>query len=187
MSNKTRGIDLDAFRRMFDQAEEVPTIVSLQAGDVNSGAFDPQRGAVEVAHDHGAWVHVDGAFGLWAAASPHTRHLVDGVELADSWACDGHKWLNLPYDSGFAICAHPQTQARALSYTASYLTGSGDGTIGRADLTFESSRRARGFAAWAGIRQLGRQGIVDLVDRCCALARRVRRTAGGNRGRDNYK
>jgi glutamate/tyrosine decarboxylase-like PLP-dependent enzyme len=148
-----------------------PTIVCLQAGNVNTGACDDLRRGCEIAQRYGAWVHVDGAFGLWAAASPSTRHLVDGVELADSWGCDGHKWLNLPYDSGFAFCAHPEDHAAAVSYTAAYLVGSG-GTAGGSDFALESSRRARGFAAWAGLRELGRDGVTDLVDRCCALARR---------------
>ena len=150
-----------------------PTIVSLQAGNVNTGAGDPLRAACEVARRYGAWVHVDGAFGLWAAASPRTRHLVDGVELADSWGSDGHKWLNVPYDSGYAFCARPDVQAASVSYTAAYLTGSGTGPAAAADLTLESSRRARGFATWAALRQLGRGGVADLVDRCCALARRL--------------
>lgn len=150
---------------------EHPTVVCLQAGNVNTGAVDPLREATTLAHRHGAWVHVDGAFGLWAAASPTTRHLVDGVELADSWGCDGHKWLNVPYDSGFAFCSRPEVQSAAMSYTASYLTGSGT-QAGAADFTAESSRRARGFAVWAALQELGRQGVADLVDHCCALARR---------------
>ena len=148
-----------------------PPIVSLQAGNVNTGASDAFASAIPLAHEAGAWVHVDGAFGLWAAASPSLRHLVDGVELADSWGCDGHKWLNVPYDSAFAFCAHPQVHATAMSYTAAYLTGSGSAS-GMADLTAESSRRARGFATWAALRELGRDGVAELVDRCCALARR---------------
>ena len=148
-----------------------PAIVCLQAGNVNTGACDPLRSGAEIAHRHGAWVHVDGAFGLWAAANPATRHLVDGVELADSWGCDGHKWLNVPYDSGFVFCARPEVHAAAASYTASYLAGSGT-TPGGADFVLESSRRARGFATWAALRALGRTGVAELVDRCCRLARR---------------
>jgi glutamate/tyrosine decarboxylase-like PLP-dependent enzyme len=155
--------------------------VCLQAGNVNTGACDDLRAACELARRHRAWVHVDGAFGLWAAASPATRHLVDGVELADSWACDGHKWLNVPYDSGFVFCARPQVHAAAVSYTAAYLVGSGGVVTGCADLTLESSRRARGFAVWAALRQLGRDGVADLVERCCRLAGRFADglTAGG--------
>ena len=150
---------------------QAPPIVCLQAGNVNTGACDDFRTAIDLVREHGGWVHVDGAFGLWAAASAQTRRLVDGVELADSWSCDGHKWLNLPYDSGFAFCAHPDIAATAMSYTAAYLTGSGI-VSGMGDLTAESSRRARGFAAWAALRELGRDGVAELVDRCCSLAQR---------------
>lgn len=165
------ALDLADLERVLATEPGRPTIVCLQAGNVNTGACDDLRRGCEIAKRYGAWVHVDGAFGLWAAASPATRHLVDGVELADSWGCDGHKWLNLPYDSGFAFCAHPEEHAAAVSYSASYLVGSG-GAAGGADFTLESSRRARGFAAWAGLRELGREGVADLVARSCALARR---------------
>jgi glutamate/tyrosine decarboxylase-like PLP-dependent enzyme len=140
---------------------------------VNTGACDDLRAVTSAASAVGAWVHVDGAFGLWAAASPTTRHLVDGIEAADSWACDGHKWLNVPYDSGFAFCAHPDVHATAMALTASYLTGQVAGRkLGGADFVPESSRRARGFATWAALRSRGRSGIGDLVERCCAMARR---------------
>ncbi len=165
------AIDLGDLEHVLGAEPGRPTIVCLQAGNVNTGACDDLRRGCEIAKRYGAWVHVDGAFGLWAAASASTRHLTDGVELADSWGCDGHKWLNLPYDSGFAFCAHPEDHAAAVSYTAAYLVGSG-GPAGGADFALESSRRARGFAAWAGLRELGRDGVADLVDRCCALARR---------------
>jgi glutamate/tyrosine decarboxylase-like PLP-dependent enzyme len=148
-----------------------PTIVCLQAGNVNTGAVDDLAAATAVAHEHRAWVHVDGAFGLWAAASPSTRHLTAGIETADSWATDGHKWLNVPYDSGYAFCAHPDAHAAALSYTAAYLGAPSSGLRSPGDYVLESSRRARGFATWAALRQLGRTGVADLVDRCCALAR----------------
>ncbi|MBM0231318.1 aspartate aminotransferase family protein [Micromonospora sp. STR1_7] len=165
------AIDLGSLRDVLKAGPAGPTIVCLQAGNVNTGACDELREACELAHRHGGWAHVDGAFGLWAAASPATRHLVDGLELADSWACDGHKWLNLPYDTAFAFCARPDTHAAAMSYAAAYLVGSGGVPTG-ANLTAESSRRARGFAVWAGLRELGRDGLAALVDRCCALARR---------------
>jgi glutamate/tyrosine decarboxylase-like PLP-dependent enzyme len=150
-----------------------PAIVCLQAGNVNTGACDDLVAGIDVAREHGAWVHVDGAFGLWAAASPTTRPLVDGLERADSWACDGHKWLNVPYDSGYAFCAHPEAHVASMRYTAAYLVGQ-DGAAIRSgsDFVLESSRRARGFATWAALRQLGRQGVADLVERCCRLARR---------------
>ncbi len=166
------ALDVDDLARVLADGPGGPTIVCLQAGNVNTGACDDLSAGCDVARRHGAWVHVDGAFGLWAAASPTTRHLVDGLELADSWGCDGHKWLNLPYDSGFAFCAHPQVHAAAVSYTAAYLVGSGGTTAGPSDFTLESSRRARGFAAWAGLRELGREGVAELVEHPCQLARR---------------
>ncbi|MFG2107638.1 pyridoxal phosphate-dependent decarboxylase family protein [Micromonospora chersina] len=165
------AVDVGALRALLRAGSPGPTIVCLQAGNVNTGACDELREACELVHRHGGWAHVDGAFGLWAAASPARRHLVDGLELADSWACDGHKWLNLPYDSAFAFCARPDVHAAAMSYAAAYLVGSGGAPVG-ADLTAESSRRARGFAVWAGLRELGRDGVAAVVDRCCALARR---------------
>lgn len=167
------AIEVDALARVLRGRPSGPTIVCLQAGNVNSGAFDDFAAAIAVAREHDAWVHVDGAFGLWAAACPATRHLTDGMELADSWATDGHKWLNVPYDSGYAFCAHPETHATAMSYTAAYLTGQGQaGLRAPSDYVLESSRRARGFTTWAALAQLGREGVADLVERCCALARR---------------
>jgi glutamate/tyrosine decarboxylase-like PLP-dependent enzyme len=166
------AIDVGELLRVLAGGPKAPTIVCLQAGNVNTGACDRLREACDIAHRHGAWVHVDGAFGLWAAANPRTAHLVNGVELADSWGCDGHKWLNVPYDSGFVFCSRPEVHAAAVSYTAAYLVGSG-AAAGSADYTLESSRRARGFAVWAALRQLGRDGVADLVDRSCRLARRM--------------
>ncbi len=166
------AIDVAELERTLAAQPAGPTIVCLQAGNVNTGAIDELGKACTIARAHGAWVHVDGAFGLWAAASPATRHLVSGVELADSWACDGHKWLNVPYDSGYAICAHPDVHAAALRHAAPYLVGAGGPVARVGDLTLDSSRRARGFATWAAIRQLGSSGISDVVERCCRLARR---------------
>jgi glutamate/tyrosine decarboxylase-like PLP-dependent enzyme len=176
------AIDVDRLRITLDALRDRPVIVCLQAGNVNTGACDDLRAATAVAHGHGAWVHVDGAFGLWAAASPRTAHLVDGVDLADSWGTDAHKWLNVPYDCGLAFCADATLHAATMSYSAAYLTGSGvqaDYVLG--DLTPESSRRARGFAVWAALHELGSRGVADLVDRSCALARRMaeRLDAGG--------
>ncbi|MGA4685046.1 pyridoxal phosphate-dependent decarboxylase family protein [Micromonospora sp. AB353] len=165
------AIDPDALDAALRDAGPGPTIVCLQTGNVNTGACDDLRRACDLVHRYGGWAHVDGAFGLWAAASPATRHLVDGLENADSWACDGHKWLNLPYDTAFAFCARPDAHAAAMSLAAAYLVGSGGVPVG-AELTAESSRRARGFAVWAGLRELGRDGVAALVERCCALARR---------------
>lgn len=157
----------------------MPTIVCAQVGNVNTGACDDLTAVVAAAREVNAWVHVDGAFGLWAAASPRTAHLVRGVELANSWGCDGHKWLNVPYDCGYAFCAHPDVHATALAYTASYLTGQVAGReYGGGDLVVESSRRARGFATWAALRSLGRSGVAELVDRCNDLARRFAEKLG---------
>ena len=167
------AMDVDRLRAALDSLPG-PLIVCLQAGNVNTGACDDLRTATTVAHERGAWVHVDGAFGLWAAASPRTARLVDGVELADSWGTDAHKWLNVPYDCGLAFCADAPLHAATMSYAAAYLTGSGsvsDPVLG--DLTPESSRRARGFAVWAALRELGSDGVAELVDRCCVLARRM--------------
>ncbi len=169
----TGAMDTDALRAALDRGPDGPIIVCAQAGNVNTGACDDLAATAAAATAAGAWLHVDGAFGLWAAASPRTAHLVAGLELADSWACDGHKWLNVPYDSGYAFCAHPDVHAAALAYTAEYLTGQVAGRrFGGGDFVPESSRRARGFATWAAIRSLGRSGVADLVDRCCARARR---------------
>ena len=166
------AIDVGDLARVLALRTSAPTVVCLQVGNVNTGACDDLRSAVSVARGHGAWVHVDGAFGLWAGASRRTRGLVDGVELADSWGCDGHKWLNVPYDSGFAFCAHPQVHVASVSYVAPYLTGAGGPAYAPSDFTLASSRRARGFAVWAALRELGSDGVEELVDRSCALARR---------------
>jgi len=147
-----------------------PTICCLQAGNVNTGASDPFASLIPKAHEHGAWVHVDGAFGLWAKVSARHRAQVQGVELADSWATDAHKWLNVPYDSGIAFVRDPQSLAAAMAVTADYLPGAG---LGRApcDYTPELSRRARGVEVWAALHSLGRAGLAELVDRNCAQAR----------------
>jgi glutamate/tyrosine decarboxylase-like PLP-dependent enzyme len=173
-ADQNGAIDLDHLAQVLDDVAAgggAAPIVCLQSGNVNTGACDDLRVACGLVRRHGGWAHVDGAFGLWAAACPTTRHLLDGVELADSWGCDAHKWLNVPYDSAFAFCAHPDVHTAAMSYTAPYLTGSG-AVSGMGDLTAESSRRARGFAVWAALSELGSDGVADLVDRCCRLARR---------------
>ena len=149
-----------------------PTILCAQSGNVNTGAFDPLPQLADAAAEAGAWLHVDGAFGLWAAASPSLRHLVAGVERADSWTTDAHKWLNVPYDSGLAFCAHPDAHRAAMTITASYLIqGEPDGPRDQVDWTPEFSRRARGFPVYAALRSLGRSGVAELVERCCAHAR----------------
>jgi glutamate/tyrosine decarboxylase-like PLP-dependent enzyme len=149
-----------------------PAIVCAQVGGVNSGAVDPVGELCEVANGHGAWVHVDGAFGLWAAASPRRRPLLARVELADSWATDAHKWLNVPYDSGLVFCAHPEAHRAAMGMRAGYLVHGTGGERDALDYSPEHSRRARGFAVYAAIRSLGRQGVVELVERSCRLAGR---------------
>jgi glutamate/tyrosine decarboxylase-like PLP-dependent enzyme len=152
---------------------EGPTIVSAQAGNVNTGSFDPLEAIADAADAAGAWLHVDGAFGLWAAVSPSLRHLVAGAERADSWATDAHKWLNVPYDSGVAFCAHPDAHRAAMGVRASYLVHADPGgPRDQMDWNPEFSRRARGFAVYAAIRSLGRSGIAEIVERCCAHARR---------------
>jgi len=149
-----------------------PTIVCAQAGNVNTGAFDPFAAIADLCRDHGAWLHVDGAFGLWAGASHALRHHVQGVERADSWATDAHKWLNVPYDSGLAFTVHPAAHRAALSVSAAYLVRSAEEPREPMDWTPESSRRARGFAVYAALRELGRTGVEAMIDRCCRLAGR---------------
>jgi glutamate/tyrosine decarboxylase-like PLP-dependent enzyme len=175
-ADRNGAIDVGALREVLGGRPPGPTIVCLQLGNVNTGACDDLAAAIPVAREYGAWVHVDGAFGLWAAASPAHAHLTTGLEQADSWGTDAHKWLNVPYDSGLVFCTDPDLHAATMSYSAAYLTGSGaSGDYVLGDLTAESSRRARGFAVWAALLEHGSLGITDLVDRCCALARRMAR------------
>ena len=156
----------DALRAALADASG-PTIVCAQAGDVNSGCFDPLDEIADAVAGSGAWLHLDGAFGLWASASPRLRHLTVGAERADSWTIDGHKWLNVPYDSGIAFCAHPEAHRAAMSVQASYLEQTDpDQARDPIDWTPEFSRRARGFPIYAAIRALGSEGIAELVERC---------------------
>lgn len=147
-----------------------PAIVCIQAGNVNTGAFDPAAEICRRAHAAGAWVHVDGAFGLWAAASPRYAAFADGLADADSWATDAHKWLNVPYDSGLAFVRDPEALRRAMSITAAYLPQGEHREPSQ--FTPELSRRARGVEIWAALRSLGRSGLADLIDRTCRFARR---------------
>jgi glutamate/tyrosine decarboxylase-like PLP-dependent enzyme len=147
-----------------------PTIVCTQAGNVNTGAFDPVAAICEAAHARGAWVHVDGAFGLWAAAAPARAHLAAGVEHADSWAVDAHKWLNVPYDSGAAFVRDGAALRGAMATVAPYLVAGGAPEPCHA--TPEMSRRARAVEIWAALRTLGRAGVAELVERCCRHAAR---------------
>jgi len=146
------------------------TILCLQAGNVNTGSFDPAGAICPEARAAGAWIHVDGAFGLWAAASPRYRHLVKGFELADSWATDAHKWPNLGYDCGLALVQNAGALRAAMGMRAAYL-GRG-GKREPSDFTPELSRRARGIELWAGLRQLGKAGMAAIVERTCAHAQR---------------
>jgi glutamate/tyrosine decarboxylase-like PLP-dependent enzyme len=149
-----------------------PTIICVQAGNVNTGAFDPIETICQRAHAAGAWVHVDGAFGLWAAAAPSRRHLATGIAQADSWATDAHKWLNVPYDCGLAFVKDPHALQAAMAITAEYLPPPGGDYRNPADFTPELSRRARGVEVWAALHALGRAGIADLIERNCTQARR---------------
>lgn len=152
-----------------------PLIVVLQAGNVNTGAFDPLRGAIGLVRERcpRAWIHIDGAFGLWAAADPKRRHLLDGHDGADSWATDGHKWLNVPYDCGFAFVRDPEAHAAAMSPPSAAYIAYGETERDPFRWVPEYSRRARGFAAYAALRSLGRSGVTELVERCCTLAARM--------------
>ena len=148
-----------------------PTIVCTQAGNLNTGAFDPVGEICEIAKPKGAWVHVDGAFGLWAAASKDRAHLCSGFAAADSWATDAHKWLNVPYDSGIAFVRDTAALKSAMSITADYLMTDTE-FRNPSDFTPELSRRARGVDVWAALKSLGRTGVAAMIDRCCSNARR---------------
>jgi glutamate/tyrosine decarboxylase-like PLP-dependent enzyme len=172
--NRLVRVPVDGQGRM--RAEALPalsptTIVCAQAGNLNTGAFDPLEAIAERTQAAGAWLHVDGAFGLWAAAAAARAHLVAGLALADSWATDGHKWLNVPYDSGIAFVRDPEALRAAMAVTADYLPAAG-GARNPSDYTPELSRRARGVDVWAALRSLGRSGLDGLVERCCRHASR---------------
>jgi len=176
-AGRVRTIACDASGRMLTGDVERaisensdPTIVIGQAGQINTGACDPFTEIAPIANGSGAWLHVDGAFGLWAQASPAQAHLTAGVELADSWATDGHKWLQTPYDCGFAIVRDAEAHRRAMAITASYLPPAEGAERDPSAYVPELSRRARGFATWAMIRQLGREGIAAMVEDHCAIA-----------------
>lgn len=148
-----------------------PTIICVQAGNVNTGAFDPIEQICSIAHDSGAWVHVDGAFGLWAAAAPSRAYLAKGIQNADSWATDAHKYLNVPYDCGLAFVRNAETLRAAMAITAEYLPTESP-ERNPSDYTPELSRRARGVEVWAALRSLGKKGLADLIERTCRHARR---------------
>lgn len=172
---RSRVISVPADSQGRMRAEALPalddrTIICIQAGNVNTGAFDPAAEICERARAAGAWVHVDGAFGLWAAASPELAHLVNGFSLADSWAVDCHKWLNVPYDSGAVFVREPRHLRAAMALSAAYLQPSEHRDP--CQYTPEASRRARGIELWAALRSLGRRGLADLIERDCRFARR---------------
>jgi glutamate/tyrosine decarboxylase-like PLP-dependent enzyme len=179
--DRVRKVDTDDEGRMIPaalerelSAHDGPAIVCAQAGEVNSGAFDPLGQIVDLCRARGAWCHVDGAFGLWAAASPRRRELLEGYERADSWATDGHKWLNVPYDCGIAAVADPSAHRAAMTLPDSpYIPAHEGGEPWGVDWTPEFSRRARGVPVYAALRYLGRDGVADLVDRCCDYAARM--------------
>lgn len=159
---------------MAEAQVEAAVIVISQAGQINTGAFDPQPSIMAAARTHpNSWIHVDGAFGLWARACPERKHLAEGIELADSWATDGHKWLQTPYDCGYAIVRHSEAHRRAMTIAASYLPTVGEGERDPSHYVPELSRRARGFSTWAMLQHLGRDGIAKLVERHCRLAQRI--------------
>jgi len=161
-----------ALREALD-GDRSPTIVCAQAGEVNTGAFDPLDEIANATEAHDAWLHVDGAFGLWAAASPRFRELTRGIERADSWITDAHKWLNVPYDSALVLCSDPDAHRAAMTVTASYLIQDDTQVMrDQVDWVPEFSRRARGFAVYAALRSLGRHGLAELVERTCACAQR---------------
>ncbi len=182
-------IATDAEGRMIPEALQAalagttgPLIVMLQAGQINTGASDPFPEIVPIARAHGAWIHVDGAFGLWAQASPAYAHLAAGVELCDSWATDGHKWLQTPYDCGFAIVRDPEAHRRAMAFGASYLPAVAAGERDPTHYVPELSRRARGFTTWAMLRHYGRSGLAAMVAHCCAMARQIATTVATEPG-----
>ena len=167
--NGDGALDPNALEAELRRIGRDPAIVLLQAGDVNTGGFDDFEALVPIARKYGAWTHVDGAFGMWVAASPRFERLVRGVEQAHSWATDGHKWLNVPYDCGYAFVAEPEAHRASMSHDASYLIKQ-DVARDPLDWNPEFSRRARGFASYAALRELGRTGVKELVERCCDCA-----------------
>jgi glutamate/tyrosine decarboxylase-like PLP-dependent enzyme len=161
-----------------------PKIVILQAGHINSGAFDAFNEIIPRCKAHNAWVHIDGAFGLWARAVPSLAHLTEGLEQADSWTVDGHKWLQVPYDAGYAIVKHPQAHRQAMDISASYLVSDPDDGRNPSQFGMELSRRARGFSLWAVLQALGREGVVEMISRhhdCAKLLQQQLKSTPGIR------
>lgn len=169
----------DALRELLQNLQG-PTIVCSQAGNVNTGAVDPLREVAAIVHERGGWMHVDGAFGLWGRASRKRRPLLDGAELADSWATDAHKWLNVPFDSGIVIVKDSAAHRASMTVAAAYLEQTTGAERDSVDWVPDFSRRGRGFAIYAALRTLGRLGVEDLVDRCCDHALRFAEILGGD-------
>lgn len=179
-AERVRQVSTDAQGRMLPAEletalaeQEGPTIVCAQAGEINTGAFDPIAEILELCRARGAWCHVDGAFGLWAAVSPTRRHLAEGFGRADSWATDGHKWLNVPYDCGIAAVADSSAHRAAMTSTSAYVPDHGTDLPWGVDWTPEFSRRARGVPVYAALRSLGRSGLAKLIDGSCDQAERM--------------
>jgi glutamate/tyrosine decarboxylase-like PLP-dependent enzyme len=170
--NQQGHMDSEALRRTMREHAGRPAIVLMQAGDINTGVFEPFAELIPIAHEQGAWVHIDGAFGLWAAASPKYEHLMKGAEQADSWAVDGHKWLNVPYDCGYAFVRDSKAHQAAMSHHASYLTHAA-AARDEMEWTPDWSRRGRGVATYAALRQLGKRGVAGLIERTCGYAHRL--------------
>lgn len=188
-SKRVVTVDTDDMGRMLPTAFEAavravdgPALAIAQAGQINTGASDPFAEIASVAREAGIWLHVDGAFGLWAQVAEHRRAQTAGVEIADSWATDGHKWLQTPYDCGFAIVRDEAAHRRAMEIVASYLPGATGDERDPSAYVPELSRRARGFATWAMIRRLGRDGIAEMVERHCAIAAHMGETLGREDG-----
>lgn len=180
-SDSSGRINIEALESELKRESEIPAILVLQAGDVNTGAFDDFKNIIPLARQFKTWIHVDGAFGLWACASPRFSSLTEGISSADSWASDGHKWLNVPYDCGYAFTAYPESHKRSLALHASYVT-SAKQARDQMDWTPEFSRRARGFATYAAIKELGADGITALINRCCSHALTIVQEAGKLQG-----
>lgn len=165
-------INVPALKTELEKNPDMPTIVALAAGDLNRGAFDPFDEVCDLAHKFNAWVHIDGAFGLWVAASERFRHLVKGIEKADSWATDAHKWLNVPYDSGIAFVADSESHKSAMTMPAAYKIEV-ENVRDQVEWGPEWSRRARGIPLYAALRTLGRNGVAEIIERCCDLTREL--------------
>jgi glutamate/tyrosine decarboxylase-like PLP-dependent enzyme len=176
-SDNTGRIEVGALEAALRRDGDASVVVCLQAGDLNTGVFDPFERACAVAHAAKAWVHIDGAIGLWAAASERYRHLLSGADAADSWATDAHKWLNVPFDSGLVFVAQAAAHRAAFSQDTSYSIPR-EGLRNQKDWNPEWSRRGRAFPVYAAMRALGRKGIADLVERCCGHADRLVRGIG---------